>query len=286
MMKNVTKMLAGLKSKLLSFVLNSLCTELKIVQKSLCGLTVKTVKGTLKGKADQDDAWFFHLAGHHKRIYDIGANIGYTALLTNIQGNAEKLLLIDPNPEALSIAAKNLILNNLAENATFYTSFVSDKSGEQVPFYTVAAGSAGSMFKGHAETAAAINSFYMVTTISIDDLVKKLGWSPDLIKIDVEGAESLVLLGAIQLAANRATTFIVEMHSPPELPMTENAQRVLEWCKSSRYRAWYMRDACPLQSSEQVADRGRCHLLLLPEHQKYPDYLREIKQGAALPASI
>jgi hypothetical protein len=99
-------------------------------------------------------------------------------------------------------------------------------------------------------------------------------------KIDVEGAESKVLEGAKKLASIQKTWFMVEMHSPPELPMVENARLVLEWAGKTGYAVWYMRDACQLTTPELIAKRGRCHLLLLPMHTTYPDVLKKIPQGA------
>ena len=56
------------------------------------------------------------------------------------------------------------------------------------------------MFSGHAETAKAVNSYYFVSQMTIDTIVDKVKVVPDLIKIDVEGAESLALEGAVCLA--------------------------------------------------------------------------------------
>ncbi len=89
------------------------------------------------------------------------------------------------------------------------------------------------MFKGHAETAAALNSFYYTDQLTIDTLTEKVNFIPDLIKIDVEGSESYALEGAKKTASLGKSKFLVEMHSPPELPMSENADRVLKWCKET-----------------------------------------------------
>ena len=208
--------------------------------------------------------------------------MGYTALLANIQGYTENLLLVDPNPKALAIAAKNLIYNNLAGNCTFISSFVSDHIGDEIPFYTVGSGAAGSMFKGHAESAASVNSYFMVATTTIDELVRQVGWQPDFVKIDVEGAESLVLAGAGKLAESKTTLFMIEMHSPPELPMVENTKRVLEWCTQFGYESWYMKEGVRLESPEQIAHRGKCHLLLQPKGWSYPEVIKNIQQGTQL----
>ncbi|MFN4299842.1 MAG: FkbM family methyltransferase [Thermaurantimonas sp.] len=270
------KILSGLKTRYWK-------TELPVVQYKLGGGQLKAIKGTIRTKPDKDDAWLFRLMGDFHFIYDIGANIGQSALYAKIQNRDKQLLLVDANPEALSLAAKNLIINGWSGHCTFECAFVGERSHEKVQFFTVGAGAAGSMYKGHAHTAAAIGASTLVPTITLDDLWGKYGWLPEFVKIDVEGAEAKVLQGATQLAAQQRTWFMVEMHSPPELPMKENASLVLHWCRRNSYRAWYMRDAAELTAPEQIQHRGRCHLLLMPQHEAYPEKLSLLAENSPIP---
>ncbi|MCX8148586.1 FkbM family methyltransferase [Thermaurantimonas aggregans] len=240
------------------------------------------MKGTIRTKPVQDDAWLFWLMGQFEDIYDIVVNIGLSSLYAKIQNPDKRLLLVDPNREAIALAAKNLIVNGWIGRCQFEYTFVSHQAGKLIPFYTVGAGAAGSMFKGHAQTAAAISSCIQVPTITIDDLYKKYGWLPEFIKVDVEGAEAQVLEGSALVASFQKTWFMVEMHSPPELPMTKNAELVLKWCESVDYQPWYMKDAQKLDSPDMIAHRGKCHLLLIPKGTEYPMELSRIKQGSTI----
>ncbi len=253
--------------------------ELKTYE--LLGKAVKALPGTIRSTPDQDDAWFTWLVGHRKQFFDVGANVGFTALVAALQG--VERMLIDPNPTALSRAAANLIYNNLAGRCGFVTAFVSDVPGETLPFYTVGAGAAGSMYRGHAKTASASGSVMQVPTTTIDRLVEEQGWTPDFVKIDVEGAEARVLSGTTKLASQGNTWFMVEMHSPPELPMAQNARLVLNWCRENKYTPWYMKEAVEMDRPEMIVHRGKCHLLLLPEGTGYPEELGAIPQGSPLP---
>ena len=275
-MKKLRKLLSGLKHRLLG-------ARYKVVDGTLAGRPLRVIRGTLRPVADQDDAWLFHLTGKFNSIFDIGANIGYTALMAKVQGAGKRLLMADPNPEALSLAAKNLILNDLATSCDFVTAFVGDADGEKIRFWTANEGAAGSMYKGHSETAAAAGLSMMVPTVTLDTLVEKVGWTPEFVKIDVEGAEAKVLEGAKKLAIHNRPWFLVEMHSPPELPMVDNANLILKWASHTRYSVWYMRDGVQLISPELIANRGKCHLLLLPLNIPYPVMLRNIPQGAEIP---
>lgn len=76
---------------------------------------------------------------------------------------------------------------------------------------------------------------------------------------------------------------MIEMHSPSELPMVQNAALVLDWAHRNNYFVWYMHDACKLSDPKALADRGRCHLLLLPHSVEYPPELARIKENNPIP---
>lgn len=256
----------------------------KLETATLLGKELSVNEGTITGKTDKDDAWFYALAAHHHVIFDIGCNIGYASLLATVNNPEKCIVLADPNPLALSYAAGNLIRNSLSANKMFLQAFVGAESGEKVKFYTVGAGAAGSMFASAAQTASKLNAFYWVDTLSIDEIVSKTALIPDLVKIDIEGAESYALQGAKELASKKQTHFMVEMHAPAEMPMAKNAELVLNWCKENSYQAYYMTEHKLLTNAEQIAHRGRCHLLLIPIGDTYPVYLQRIKEGNTLPA--
>jgi hypothetical protein len=139
------------------------------------------------------------------------------------------------------------------------------------------------MYRSHAKTAAAIDSYVYVETVSLNTLCERTDLWPDLVKIDVEGAESLVLEGAEKLAELASAFFFVEMHSTMELPMIENAKRVLDWCERMNYKAYYLKEHELLERPEVIAHRGKCHLLLLPIQASYPSGLKSIQEGQDLP---
>ena len=252
----------------------------------LCGVPLKVLNGTIRTQVDQDDAWWFYLSKHHNVIFDIGANIGYTALLALIQNPNREMILVDPNPEALGMAASNIIQNNLGSRTQYLTAFVSDKPGNSLKFYTVGAGAAGSMYASHAETASSLNSFINVNTVTLDHIYQFYNLKPDLVKIDVEGAETLVMQAAIKMAAECQCSFFIEMHNVENLGMEAAGDFMVEWCTSHNYKAWYLKTGEVMTSGKLIAHRGKCHLLLLPSNKAYPDYLIGVPQNGALPKSL
>ncbi|WP_432409997.1 FkbM family methyltransferase [Rasiella sp. SM2506] len=260
--------------------------DYKLKPTKLCGVPLKTYEGTIRSTPDQDDAWFYYLAKNHKLIYDIGANVGYTALLAMIQDPNRNYVLVDPNPLALQRAQGNLLQNKLGAKALYYPAFVSDKNNEVVKFYTLGSGAAGSMHASHAQSASAVNSFQEVPTVSLAYLYKFYGLKPDLIKIDVEGAETLVMDGAHTVAKETQCSFFIEMHHVEDISMEEGITKMILWAKEANYNVWYLKTGALLTTANSVKHRGKCHILLLPKEKEYPDYLKGVEQGMSLPTSI
>jgi FkbM family methyltransferase len=240
--------------------------------------TYELINSALVVRVDYDDAWLLALSRHSETAFDIGCNIGDSTILM-FYGGVKEVLLIDAGAEALSVAAENLINNNLINKTRLFHAFVSQQDNENIKFFTVGTGAAGSIYEKHAVSASSINSFEMVSTTTVDSISRKINVIPELIKIDVEGAEWMVLAGAKTTASKQKSKILVEMHSNPDLTMEENARKVLDWCNECNYKAWYLKDKLELTSPEQIKNRGRCHLLLLPKQETFPEYLLTIEQS-------
>ena len=275
MFKKLKKIVRGVKMLLFS-------TKEKFDYKVINGKNIKATKGCIRINNDMDDVWYNKLSQNSENIFDIGCNVGYTSLLALSNDNVKKVLMVDPNPDALALANKNIIYNNYVHRTCSFLGFVSDQNDAELEFYTIGYGAAGSMYKTHAETAAAIGSSYKVQTTTIDFLVDYFQWTPDFMKVDVEGAEFFVLNGAKKTVANNAIKILVEMHSSQELSMLENATKVVNWCKEVGYSAWYISENQLLNDGDPIKNRGKCHLLLLPLNTPYPDYLMNSKEREKL----
>lgn len=239
------------------------------------------VRGTIRKSRDQDDAWLYALLGQSDSYFDIGCNVGFTSLMGLVQKDM-RVIMVDPSPEAITLAAKNIIKNSLSKNVSFFPAFVSDSADKEIDFYSDGWGAANSMYSSHAKTAARKESVTKVRTVTVDHLMTYYNVVPDLVKIDVEGAELQVLDGSVALASKRKAQFFIEMHRLEERSMKTSGQYVIDWCTQNNYNAFYLSKHCPFTDSEQIASRGKCHLLLLPKGQEYPEVLRSIQSRAAL----
>jgi FkbM family methyltransferase len=254
----------------------------KLEKSKLFGVELLTTSGTIRNINDKDDAWFYELSKNNSNILDVGCNIGFMGIIAKLANSKSSLIMIDPNPLAMELTFKNMMLNKLTNYVTFINAFVGEKAGVDVKFYALTADQSGSMFRGSAQSAASVNAFFFVQSTTLDKVCQENNFKPDFIKIDVEGAESYVLAGSKEIAIKFGATFLVEMHSPEEMPMLKNAELVLNWCTQVNYKAYYMTSHQMLEKAEDIAHRGKCHLLLLPINSEYPEYLKSIEQNTHL----
>lgn len=207
-----------------------------LVSENILDRTFVVRQGTIRRPPDLDDAWFLALAQHSETIFDIGANVGYTALLASFSSRLESIVCVDANANALAIAAENLIRNHLEAKSRFVCAFVGEEAGQEVSFWTYNTAAASSIYRSQFKRIGA-SSFVKTPTVTIDWMCEKYQTIPDLVKLDVEGAEHQALLGSAQCAKHQRTRFLVEMHSNPDLSMLANAQKVLQWCQEVGYNA-------------------------------------------------
>jgi FkbM family methyltransferase len=131
-------------------------------------------------------------------VYDLGANVGFYTLLAAVSvGGAGRVFAFEPLPENLAFLHKHLQLNGI-ENVTVVPSAVTSQVG------TARFAPAPGRGMGHLHEAGELQ----VTTVTLDSIVRTCP-PPQLIKIDIEGAELGVLQGASQmLAVHRPIIFL------------------------------------------------------------------------------
>jgi FkbM family methyltransferase len=134
-------------------------------------------------------------------VYDIGAHVGfYTLLASRLVGPRGRVYAFEPNAENLVLLHRHLSLNSVS-NVTVLGLAVSESAGQAC---FEALGSSGRLSKtGHI----------VVLTESLDGLLSRSAIvPPSCIKIDVEGAEALVLRGAVKLIGACEPTIFLATH--------------------------------------------------------------------------
>lgn len=128
-------------------------------------------------------------------LFDIGANRG-DATACGLQKGFDKIIALEPAPKMFSLLVRAYIYNPKVVPLKFA---VSDSNGEQIEFYECVEDGLSSIEKGWlTDPSMPYNGKEFRTikavTCTMDWLIEQYGL-PDLVKIDVEGAESLVLAG-------------------------------------------------------------------------------------------
>jgi len=162
-------------------------------------------------------------------VFDIGANAGfYTLAFSRLVGAQGRVWAFEPLAENVSNLIKHIRLNNLS-NTTLVQAVVAGSSGI-VGFDT----------EGKLTGAISEEEFYKVPTVALDNLVESNAAPvPDVIKIDVEGAESMVLEGARSLLQQKRPILFLALHGDEE---TSRCLRILRFL---RYKVFFL-DGTPL----------------------------------------
>ncbi len=137
-------------------------------------------------------------------FFDIGANVGFYTLLGSRQvGREGKVVAFEPVVRNLAYLYRHLSLNG-AGNVTVIPAACSDSLS--LVFFASGENFAMGHIAGDPQPG---EHGQLVPTMSVDDVARKLGLVPDVIKIDVEGAELAVLEGAQEtLRAARPKIFL------------------------------------------------------------------------------
>ena len=150
-------------------------------------------------------SYYWRNRKRYKNVADIGANIGLHSIILSKCGFNVKSY--EPDPLHFSILNQNLSLNDV-NNVTLFNSAVSDKDGI-ANFVRVIGNTTSSHLKGSKDNAYGDLENISVKTINIDSVFK----DTDFIKMDVEGAESLIIQSTTSDHWKK-TEMILEVGSP------------------------------------------------------------------------
>lgn len=150
---------------------------------------------------------------------DIGANVGNHAVYMGVSELTDKIIVIEPNPEAIRILTLNLLLNEL--------NFV-DKSflGVGLSDVETTARMAQHHINNLGEAGVIEDPAGSIKLVTGDSLFA--GRQIDFIKIDVEGHEMRVLAGLEQTIARNRPKMFIEVDD-------SNRAAFDAWVESHRY---------------------------------------------------
>lgn len=152
-------------------------------------------------------------------VYDVGANIGlYTRLLAGL--GAGQIIAFEPVASNITLYRRNVALGGLDERVRCLPLALSDRDEEeefqlddmQSTSGTLDRVTGGAASEGRRNLGLAPKTERVVCR-TIDSLVAAGEVPPpDLMKVDVEGAEALVLAGGVHVLETHRPRLLVELH--------------------------------------------------------------------------
>jgi FkbM family methyltransferase len=200
--------------------------------------------------AEREEDIIGDIVDPHRGSIDVGANLGrYTILLAK---HTDFVIAFEPHHEVAKLL-QELARRKGLENVTVVEKAASSSPDEKRPFFlpSEGAGNAGhATLERGAETTAASAAEVMTTTL--DQFADRdIGF----VKVDVEGHEYDVLLGAKQLIAANSPTFLIEIET---LFASNQIRLVREFFDEQGYAGYYIhRDVLhPIDAfDERLQDR-------------------------------
>jgi FkbM family methyltransferase len=168
------------------------------------------------------------LLGSGDVFVDVGANVGYHAVRASMRvGAGGRVVAVEANPENARLIAHTIAINSL-ENIELVPVALAASRG-YVNFGTHV-GSNGGILPDDEQTAASGRGT-IVPTVALDDLDLD---SVSVVKIDVEGAEGIVIDGATATIERNRPTFVMEFSQEMTARVSarspeEHLQRFVDW---------------------------------------------------------
>ena len=137
--------------------------------------------------------------------YDIGGHAGYFALLLGLLvGDAGRVFTFEPEAQNAERIRRMIQANGIARQITLVEAAVADQGGEMDFFSGGPASAQGGVIERRGEGRR-------VRCIALDEWG---GPAPEVVKIDLEGAEALVLRGMQQILRRHRPRLVIELHHP------------------------------------------------------------------------
>jgi FkbM family methyltransferase len=176
-----------------------------------------------------------------RSIWDVGAHAGYYTLLASLGvGHQGKVVAFEPFPENIACLRKHIAINN-ANNVRVVEAAVANSDG-MISFKSGPTSTRGSI---------ANDGELKVRSIRLDTLVERGNIPlPDLIKLDIEGAEFQALQGAQRTIETYHPLIFLATHG------NEVRKQCLEFLQSSGYVLEAV-SAAPFEDEDEFIARYR-----------------------------
>jgi FkbM family methyltransferase len=197
---------------------------------------------------------------------DVGAHIGFFSVhMAKYVGPGGSITAFEPLEENAGLLERSIAENGFADRLRLERAAVSRQSGEaDLTFSTETLNSGGAFIvtaavpHGHATRR--------IRVIALDDL--SLPRPVAFIKMDVEGAEPLVLEGATRLIAADRPTFLTELHREQLARVASQTPEIfLRKVAEMRYRAFRVENGARGREVISPPQEPVCSIALIPSER-------------------
>jgi FkbM family methyltransferase len=195
-------------------------------------------------------------------VFDVGANIGYfTVLLASLVGDLGRVVAFEPVGSHVELLTRAIELNKL-RNAFVCPKVVVDNDGEaEVTTDRLSSGLASLSPKNVPARRRTIR----VQTVTLNRFSEVEGLSPDLLKIDVQGAEARVLRGATDHLC-RDIRIVFEYWPTGLLNLGDDPVELLETLRAYDFRIHRIGEGTELSEIDQARFGELTRALLAQEN--------------------
>jgi FkbM family methyltransferase len=183
--------------------------------------------------------WLVEQLGPGQVFFDVGAHHGWMSMWAlPLVGEEGAVHSFEPSPSNVAILEWHRRTNRFGE-WTIVPKAVSNEDADARRLYLIDSGDSpmNSLTAGVPGTPLMDGrdiTPHPISTVTLDTYCAEAGARPDVVKIDVEGAELMVLQGAKKLLSESHPTLIVAVH-PYWLPKGQSPAHILEFVTSHGY---------------------------------------------------
>jgi len=178
--------------------------------------------------------------------FDVGANLGYYTVLMAKAVPQGRVYAFEPDPFCQALLRLNIHINRL-ENVVVNGVALGERSGTSSFFRCT-----DSAFNSFKDTARkTVSSVIQVSVTTLDEFVAANDVRRvDFVKVDVEGAECLVLAGAKQLlqnSARRPRLLLLEVWDGNHRAFGDSASQIVEGLRRNHYEPFVLSGQKPTE---------------------------------------
>lgn len=163
---------------------------------------------------------------------DVGANVGFFTVFAASRLTTGRVLSAEPGKAVFGRLSTNVAHNGLNDRVILFNGLISSTNGEGTINTTVDKEEySSSVALAHPAAAGLQVVSEHVPMRTLDDLVNEHKLSPSVIKIDVEGAEALVLEGARNVLLQHRPKIVCEFSKAMLGADSDKVLRILAECR-------------------------------------------------------